>query len=92
MFRHCFLHYKWFGTEDDLKRCSGAQKKQLDGFLTRFLEIGRFMKLQPELQAWCKKVNVKPHQIEKGDVTRINSWPIFIITLADLARRMTEQS
>ena len=90
-FSFCFLHPKWFDTEADLHRCSETQKKKCISFLWRFLEIGRFMKIKEPLEKWCKKVNVKPHQIQHGDMTRIKSWPVFIITLLDLANKMSKQ-
>ena len=64
-----------------------TQKGRINLFLGNFLEIGRFIKLRKELKELGKKHNVDRRQIPKGDMTKVNSWPLFLATLVDLAEK-----
>lgn len=64
-----------------------AQKGRINLFLGNFLEIGRFIKLRKELKELGKKHNVNRRLIPRGDVSSVNSWPLFLATLVDLAEK-----
>ena len=66
---------------------SEAQKGRINLYLSNFLEIGRFIKLQKELNELVKKFNVNRRHIPLGDISNIHSWPLFIATLTDLAKK-----
>lgn len=68
-----------------------AKRTRLNNFLTTFLEIGKFIEMSDKLKSWCKKLNMKRSQVPTKDMTKINSWPLFIATLVDLAERSTKK-
>ena len=78
------MHPKMYDTEYELRNVGISQRNDLNDHLNNFLDWGRFMLIKDKLQAWCKKMNVKPVQISRTDVSRINTWPKFIATLLDL--------
>ena len=85
VFRHNFIHPKWFATEHELSKLPIAQQQNLKRYLGNFLEIGKFIRLSKEIRALCKKFNCKPGQVHVDDVKKIRSWPSLLITLVELA-------
>ena len=86
-FRHNFIHPKWLSSETEFNGMPEPQKGRINLFLGTFLEIGRFIKLQKELKELVRKFNVNRRHIPLGDISNVNSWPLFIATLTDLAEK-----
>ena len=84
-FRHNFLHPKMLVEDLELSKLSKSQKADLESYLSTFLEIGRFIYLKDKLKKLCKKFNVGIRHSRRHDITKIDSWQVFLVTLIDLA-------
>ena len=71
--------------DPEFNSMSQAQKGRINLFLGNFLEIGRFIRLRKELKELAKKHNVDKRQIPRGDISKVNNWPLFLATLLKLA-------
>lgn len=72
-------------SDAEFNEMSQTQKGRINLFLGNFLEIGRFIRLRKELRELAKKHNVDRRQIPRGDISKVNSWPLFLATLLNLA-------
>ena len=76
-----------FDHEYELAPIGISQRRELQDYLSGFLDLGKFIQIKDKLKYWCTKVGAKPVSISRSDVTRINSWQKFIATLLDLAEK-----
>ena len=84
-FRHNFIHPKMLSSNAEFNSMSQAQKGRINLYLGNFLEIGKFIKLRKEIKELVKKFNVDRKKIPRGDISKVNTWPLFLATLLDLA-------
>ena len=74
-------------TDVEYANISLVQRQKLNSYLTSFLELGRVMRQIKELKNLCRQFGVKRQQVPKQNFARIDSWPLFIATLVDLAEK-----
>ena len=86
-FRWNFLHPRMFDHVHTLSSIGISQRRELQDYLSNFLDLGKFIQAKDKIKFWCDKVGAKPVTITRSDASKINSWQTFIATLLDLAQR-----
>ena len=71
----------------EIRNIGISQRRELQEYLSSFLELGRFIQIKDKLKYWCKKVGAKPVRVSKQDCSRVNSWQALIATLLELAEK-----
>ena len=81
------MHPRMFDREYELASVGISQRREIQDYLSGFLDLGKFIQLKEKLRYWCKKVGAKPVSISRTDASKINDWKKFIATLLDLAEK-----
>ena len=85
VFSWSFVHPKMFDQEYELRNIGISQRREIQDYLSNFLDLGKFIQIKDKIRFWCQKTKAKSVKISRSDCSRINSWQTFIATLLDLA-------